>query len=287
MHDYKRFDRSIRFFGYEGQQLIQATRVGVVGAGGLGTHVVQHLALLGVGGLVVVDPEELDDTNRNRYVSARHDDPVPGTLKVDIAERLVASINPDVIVTKVPFSLNSREAFDALEHVTHVYGCLDHDALRLVLTEVAAAYRLPYVDAASEILPGQPPEFGGRVCVAWSGTACLSCMDELDPEESRDANVRRDRAAVYGLPLAEGGATPSVVSLNGIIASLAVTEFMVGVTGIRTPWPLLTYYGASGTVRVRTDARQGCYYCKAVRDAGDRTAVRRHIRADRGSTIGI
>jgi molybdopterin/thiamine biosynthesis adenylyltransferase len=279
VHNDKRFDRSIRFFGHEGQQRLRATRVGVIGAGGLGTHVVQQLALLGVGGLVVVDPEELDDTNRNRYVSARHDDAVPGTLKVDIAERLVTGINPDVVVTKVPFSLKSDEAFDALEHVTQVFGCLDHDALRLVLTEVAAAYRLPYIDAASEILPAQPPEFGGRVCVAWSGTACLSCMDELDPEESQDANVRRDQAAVYGLPLTEGGATPSVVSLNGIIASLAVTEFMVGVTRIRTPWPLLTYYGGSGTVRVRTDARPGCYYCKAVRAAGDCAAVRRHIRS--------
>ncbi len=277
MEDDKRFDRSIRFFGHEGQERLRATRVGVVGAGGLGTHVLQQLALLGVGALVVLDPEELDNTNRNRYVSARHDDPVPGTLKVDIAERLVASLAPDIIVTKAPFSLTSNEALDALEHVTHVFGCLDHDALRLVLTEAAAAFRLPYVDAASEILPGHPPEFGGRVCVAWSGTACLSCMDELDPEEAQDTNVRRDRAAVYGLPLAQGEATPSVVSLNGIIASLAVTEFMVGVTGIRTPWPLLTYYGASGTVRVRTDARRGCYYCKAVRDAGDRTAVRRHI----------
>ncbi len=282
MRNDNRFDRSIRFFGHEGQQRLQATRVGVVGVGGLGTHVVQQLALLGVGTLVIVDPEELEDTNRNRYVSARHDDPIPGSLKVDMAERLVASIDPDVIVTKVPFSLTSSKALAALDHVTHVFGCLDHDALRLVLTEVTAAYRLPYVDAASEILPGDSSEFGGRVCVAWSGTACLSCMDELDPEESRDANVRRDRAAVYGLPLAEGGATPSVVSLNGIIASLAVTEFMVGVTGIRTPWPLLTYYGASGTVRVRTDARQGCYYCRAVRDTGDRAAVRRHIRAEAG-----
>ncbi len=124
MHDDKRFDRSIRFFGHEGQQRLQATRIGVVGAGGLGTHVLQQLALLGVGALIVVDPEELDDTNRNRYVSARHDDLVPGTLKVDIAERLVASINPQVIVTKVPFSLMSSEALDALESVTHVFGAL-------------------------------------------------------------------------------------------------------------------------------------------------------------------
>ena len=274
--DDARFDRSIRFFGRAGQDQLKASRVGIVGIGGLGTHVVHQLALLGVGELVVIDPEELDDTNRNRYVGARHADPVPGTLKVDIAERIAWSIDPRTTVTGVPFSLTSREALEALARVTHVFGCLDHDALRLVLTEVSAAYRLPYVDCASEILPGDPPEFGGRVCVAWSGTACLSCLDELDPEESRDASVRRDRATIYGVSLDEAGATPSVVSLNGIIASLAVTEFMVGVTGIRAPWPLLTYYGSSGTVRVRTDAKPGCYYCRAVRAAGDRSSVFRH-----------
>jgi molybdopterin/thiamine biosynthesis adenylyltransferase len=275
--DDTRFDRSIRFFGRAGQDELRRSRVGIVGVGGLGTHVVQQLALLGVEELVVIDAEELDDTNRNRYIGARHDDPVPGTRKVDIAERIALSIDPRMNVTKVAFTLTSRDALEALANVTHVFGCLDHDALRLVLTDVSAAYRLPYVDCASEILPGNPPEFGGRVCVAWSGAGCLSCLDELDPHESQDASVRRDRATIYGVPLADAGATPSVVSLNGIIASIAVTEFMVSVTGIRNPWPLLTYYGSSGTVRVRSNTKPGCYYCRAVRVAGDRSSVFRHV----------
>ena len=75
-----RFDRNILFFGKEGQKRLSNASVAVVGVGGLGTHVVQQLALLGVGGLVLIDSEELDDTNRNRYVGVRHDDPVPGTL---------------------------------------------------------------------------------------------------------------------------------------------------------------------------------------------------------------
>ena len=103
-----------------------------------------------------------------------------------MAERLVASIDPDVIVTKVPFSLTSSKALAALDRVTHVFGCLDHDALRLVLTEVTPCHLSIAVRRRGvRILPGDSSEFGGRVCVAWSGTACLSCMDELDPEESR------------------------------------------------------------------------------------------------------
>src|ERR1700739_765939 len=65
-----RFDRNIRFFGEEGQNRLRNTRVTVVGAGGVGGHVIQQLALLGVGTITVIDKEELDETNRNRYITA-------------------------------------------------------------------------------------------------------------------------------------------------------------------------------------------------------------------------
>src|SRR6185437_12668857 len=70
-----RFDRQLRFFGRAGQKRIQSAKVAVVGVGGLGTHVVQQLSLLGVKKLSLVDAQELDETNLNRYVGARHDDP--------------------------------------------------------------------------------------------------------------------------------------------------------------------------------------------------------------------
>ena len=74
----ERFERNTRFFGEEGQRILRETLVAIVGVGGLGTHVVQQLALLGVGELSLVDHEELDRTNLNRYVGARHSDPIPG-----------------------------------------------------------------------------------------------------------------------------------------------------------------------------------------------------------------
>ena len=82
----KRFERNIELFGESGQQRLRESRVAVVGVGGLGTHVVQQLALLGVGALTLVDGEELSESNKNRYVGVRHDDPVPGSRKVDLAE---------------------------------------------------------------------------------------------------------------------------------------------------------------------------------------------------------
>ena len=97
----ERYDRNIRFFGKEGQERLANASATIVGVGGLGTHVVQQLALLGVGRLVLIDDEELDETNFNRYVGVRHDDLVPGTLKVAVGERIVRDINPDIEVISV------------------------------------------------------------------------------------------------------------------------------------------------------------------------------------------
>lgn len=282
----KRYDRNIRFFGKEGQECLAAAKVAVVGIGGLGTHVVQQLALLGIGRLALIDPEELDHTNFNRYIGARYDDPVPGTLKVNIGGRLVEQINPQIQVTRTPKSLVSQEAFDAIIASDYVFGCVDREGLRLILTELCAAYSKPYFDLASDIILENPPQYGGRVCVAWDGHGCLLCYGELDIAEAQadliNPEAARDRETIYGVPrevLDEAG--PSVVSINGVVASLAVTEFMLLVTGVRNqPRKLLRYRAHMGGVSVETqEPAPDCYYCTALWGAGDTADVHRYLRA--------
>lgn len=281
----ERFDRNIRFFGKEGQDRLSASHVAVVGIGGLGTHVVQQLALLGVGHLTLIDKEELDKTNTNRYVGIRYDDPIPGTPKVDIGERIVKEINPKIYVDRIFLSLLSKKSFEAITQAQYVFGCLDREGARLVLNEICAAYSKPYFDLASDILPGDPPNYGGRVCVAWDGKGCIVCYDELDVAEAQadlaGPDVRQNREAIYGVNrevLDQMG--PSVVSINGVVASLAVTEFMLGVTGIRTPKRLITYLGHMGTVIVKKEEPfPDCYYCKGVRGQGDAADVQRYLKS--------
>ncbi len=72
---------------------------------------------------------------------------------------------------------------------------------------------------------------------------------------------------------------PSVVSINGVVASLGVTEFMVTVTGLRPLKKLLFYYGHGGTVRLRNDEPfPDCYCCKGIRGLRERADVERYIR---------
>lgn len=190
-----RFDRNERLFGKAGQARLRATTVTVVGVGGLGTHAVQQLALLGVGGLALIDAEQLDTPNKNRYIGVRHDDLVPGVWKVDLGERLAHAIDPAIRVTKVRDSVVSDEGFAAVRAADYVFGCVDREGVRLILLELCAAAARSYIDLASDVLPGDRPVYGGRVCVAVGGQGCLNCLNLLDVGEAQRDFVWPGRAA--------------------------------------------------------------------------------------------
>ena len=177
----------------------------------------------------------------------------------------------------------SNEAFRAIIDSDFVFGCLDNEGSRLILTELCAAYFKPYFDLSSEIIPGNPTIYGGRICIAWDGNGCLMCFQELDIAEAQadleSPDSRLNRQAIYGIPItALGQAGPSVVSINGVIASMAVTEFMVGVTGIRAPKRFINYRADLERVTYKENPAADCYYCQGIRGKGNAVNVQRYIK---------
>lgn len=278
-----RFDRNERLFGKAGQKKIAETTLAIVGVGGLGTHVAQQSALLGSKRITLIDGEEFDETNRNRYVGADHIDPVPGMLKVNLSERIIKRIDPAIEVIKVPAFLRSEAAFDAIKRAGFAIGCVDSEGARLVLNELCSAYNIPYIDLATDIHPGKSITYGGRVFVNVDGNGCLICMGELDTAEAsldlQSPGERANRRAIYGIDKQNLAAVgPSVVSINGVIASLGVTEFMVMVTGLRAPKRKISYYGHTGKMSLSQDEPSGdCYYCNAIRGTGEKANVERYL----------
>ncbi len=282
----ERYDRNTRFFGKQGQDRLAAASVAVVGVGGLGTHVVQQLALLGIGRLALVDQGELKESSRNRYIGALHDD-VPGSPKVSIGARLVHGINPQIEVEVIHDQLVSQAAFEVIKGCDYVFGCLDNDAARLVLNELCLAYTKPYLDLASDIPTGEA-QYGGRICAVWDDAGCLVCYGEIDATAVNLATMteeqRQDREAIYGVPAeALGEAGPSVVSINGVVASLAVTEFMLAATGMKErPRKFLKYQGHRGIVTRVTDTPDlECYFCAGIHGKGDSAGLDRYLSGNR------
>jgi hypothetical protein len=261
-----RFARQILMFGEQGQNRIEGQNVAVVGAGGLGSQICQALAYTGVRSIGVIDDDRLDETNMSRVAGAFPSD--IGRLKVEVAKEHILKINPEAHVSAIPRNLRTGEAMEFLLKCTHIFGGVDHDGPRLVLTELVAAYAITLIDVATEIFPeaeGQPFDFGGRVVVARPGDYCLFCADQLDRELAKDEletpEVRAARRK-HGYGLGRDMPAPSVFALNGILANAAVMEFIAMTTGIREPARHLTYKGMRGVMTSRDSQRNpDCYTC--------------------------
>ena len=102
------------------------------------------------------------------------------------------------------------------------------------------------------------------------GRGCPMCWNELDQEAVQlffaSPERREEDRQIYGIDRAAlAGTGPSVVMLNGIIASLAAMEFVAFITGVRQPMPHLTYRGEMGTVHIpRERPKANCYYCVGI-----------------------
>jgi len=263
--DEERYSRNIALFGIDGQRRVAQTKVAIVGLGGLGSHVAQQLAYLGVLDYGLIDDDVVTTSSLNRLVGAVDADAKSAVSKVAVAERVITAIQPRARVQVLKEELNDQGGAGFIKRATVVFGCLDRDLPRLRLTELCARFATPYVDLATDV--GGEGWYGGRVVVC-DGTRCLFCLpDLLDQEQIRqDTMSPQQRAAddrIYGVDRKElAGTGPAVVSLNGVVASLAVTEFLALVTGLRPPAGQLTYRGDLSRVTTSLDKpRAGCWYC--------------------------
>jgi hypothetical protein len=262
----ERNSRNIGFFGEEGQQKIGGTKVTIVGAGGLGAPVSEDLAYLGVLDYRIVDRDVVTKSSLNRLRGATPTD--IGKKKAVVAKTMIERIQPSANVQPIDAWLADAPD-EALTGADVVFGCLDKDIHRVELIKRCTEAGVPFFDLATDINKNADGSltYGGRVL--WSGyrERCPFCMDLLDQESMRRDSLspeqRADFDAIYGVPKTELKETgPSVVSINGVVASLAVTEFMLSVTGLRAPNALVTYRAHLGGVAISRDApAQNCPYC--------------------------
>lgn len=279
-----RFSRQILAFGEEGQNAIARAKVGIVGLGGIGAFVAQMLAYLGAKELLLVDGDIIEESNLNRLIGATAEDAKNRLPKVDAAQRAVNAINPQAQVVKIFKNLLTDEAIDSLIQAPDIiFGCVDNDGARLVLTELAAAYNKTLIDCGAEIVNNPDfQEFGGRVIVARPGDFCLLCAGQIDLAIARqelESNQERSYREHLGYGLGNKVPDPAVISLNCIIAGLAVTEFLMLVTGLRPPNRRVTYKGMRGVFRESVDTkRENCVVCNSIAGKREQADIKRYAR---------
>lgn len=136
----------LREIGGQGQARLKASRVLVVGAGGLGSPLLLYLAAAGVGTLGIIDDDTVSLDNLQRQVV--HTTSSVGALKVESARATIAAINPHVAVETFPYRLDAANALDLISRFDIVADGTDNFATRYLVSDACYFARRPLVHAA-------------------------------------------------------------------------------------------------------------------------------------------
>lgn len=180
----QRYSRNETLSGAAGQAKIANTRVAIAGLSGLGSHVAQQLAYLGVLDYALVDFDVITESSLNRVVCAVPVDVTAGIKKVAVAERAIKAVQPESRVDVRDGRVSDDSAKIAIADADIVFGCLDRDIHRLELLELTSCHANPYFDLATDVVgEAEVIAYGGRV-VLCDGKRCLVCLPELLNQEA-------------------------------------------------------------------------------------------------------
>ena len=228
--------------GGPGQQRLNAARVLVVGAGGLGSPALLYLAAAGVGTLTVVDDDTVSLSNLQRQVL--HATPEIGAPKAESAARALAWLNPHVTVDPVARRLDAAGAADLVPRHDLVLDGSDNFATRYLVNAACVAAGRPLISAAMSQWEGQISLFHPA-----GGGPCYECLFPEAP-----APELTPTCAQAGII----GALPGV--MGSLMALEAIKLIARAGTGLRGTLLIFDALHAE-TRRIRIPARPACPVC--------------------------
>jgi molybdopterin/thiamine biosynthesis adenylyltransferase len=207
-----RYLRNIGTIGLDGQiKLLQST-VAVVGAGGLGSSVVELLARQGIGHLIIIDNDRFTEQNLNRQIMSTEKN--LGKYKITMAAKRVKEINSATTVTTFRERLTRDNAEKLLGSARLVVDGLDNLSSRLVVERTCRQLAIPYIHAS---IGG----FSGQLMTIFPGDVGLSSLygssSNTVPEQGIETRI---------------GNPPATVAM---IAALQVQEVVKIITGVGAP----------------------------------------------------
>jgi adenylyltransferase/sulfurtransferase len=198
--------------GVAGQERLASARVLCIGAGGLGSPVLQYLAAAGVGRIGVMDDDAVDESNLQRQTIFATGD--IGKSKAQVAAQRVREINPLVAADAIPARFDASNARDLVRLYDVVVDCTDRFETRYLVNDACALENKP--DVYGSIF-----RFDGQVSVFAPGRGpCYRC---LFPEAPPAGTVPT---------CAEGGV---LGVLAGIVGTLQANEALKVILGIGEP----------------------------------------------------
>lgn len=236
--------RHAQAFGAGTTERLRRLVIAVIGCSGTGSPLVEQLVRLGVGHLILVDPDRVEWKNLNRIYMSTAADANLGRFKVDVLAEQIGRIGLATQVTPLAMNLESPVAIRAVAAADIVIGCVDSWYGRDLLGRLAAFYVLPYLDLGVDLTPlplGGIDQVWGAVHYLQPGKSSLKSRGVYTSGHVRAELLKRDDPQEYKRLLVakyiQGVAEerPAVVSVNTLTASIAVNELLARIHRYRIP----------------------------------------------------
>lgn len=206
----------LREIGGAGQTRLKASRIAVIGAGGIGSPAIQYLAAAGVGALTLIDHDRVEISNLQRQTLFTTAD--TGTAKTDAAAAAVRALNPEVAVRVHAVRIDATNAATLIAGHDAVLDGTDNFATRLAVADAALDARVPLISSAVSEFEGQLGVFRG-----WErDKPCYRCFVGSDPERPETS------CADTGVLGALTGVMGSLAALEALRACVAFGEDSAG-----------------------------------------------------------
>lgn len=246
--DYSR-QTLLKEVGEAGQAVLARSRVLIVGAGGLGSPVLQYLAGAGVGFLGLVDDDRLQASNLHRqpiYALSQVGEP-----KAALAESAVARLNPSVHVATHTTRFTADNALQLVRDHDVVVDCSDNFRTKFLINDAAVLARRAAVFASVYQYEGQL-----QVYRPLGSHACLRC---LWPDASVDGIVGN---------CAEAGVLGPVPGTFGALQALLTLKILLGIAGQLDGELLLMDFMNFTNTKLKAPRRAECAapHCALIRD---------------------
>jgi len=205
----------LKDFGMQAQQRLQAARVLVVGAGGLGCPLLQYLCGAGVGMIGIIDDDLVSLSNLHRQVLYHTSD--VGKAKVIVAAARLQELNPDIVIKAYKERLSNANAADIISDYDIIVDGSDNFPTRYLVNDACVLLGKPLVYGAIAQYQGQVSVFNYRVAAGINRS--LHYRDLFPEPPGKDEVPNCSEAGVLGM-------------LPGMIGTMMAAEVVKIITGI-------------------------------------------------------
>lgn len=227
--------RTVQVFGTATVRMLKKMKIGVVGVSGTGSIVVEQLLRLGVGELVLVDDDIIEEKNLNRIINSKRSDAKEKKSKVDMVVDFVRVAELETKIIPCNTVVANKQTINELSQCDVLFGCLDSVDGRHHLNTISSAYLIPYFDVGVKLVAdgiGGIDEVTTASHYIQPGSSSLFSRRVYDVEKLTAASLKRSNPDEYREQLNEKyivGAqesSPAVISVNMLAASVIVLEFL-------------------------------------------------------------